>query len=340
MAPAGPAYVVVPVRKRLDEIDIAKGIGIILVVLGHIVAVRSEGPVAYAIFKTYLYQFHMPFFMYLSGFAFWRACERYSDVGLLKYTLARADRLLVPFFVFGLIIIVAKAAAKSLMYVDDAPDQIWTGLSSLFIHTDDSPALSIWYVFVLFVYSVFSFATKAYKNNVLPITFAFSAAIYTFDFADFLYMNRISAYYIFFVIGMFISSRYEIYQNYIRDKFFLYLSVFTLVSVTLVYLNETNKITVMAASLAAIPFLHSASMVATRKVAEILRFFGKNSFAIYLMNTIAIGVVKAAYVRLLFEMNGVFLLYALLATVAGLLLPVLVSAVLKNRATTLSKYVT
>ena len=342
-----PGHGVVPPTQRLDEIDVAKGIGILLVVVGHIVAVRSEGPVGYAVFKTYLYQFHMPFFMYLSGFAFWRACEKYGDVEAVKYTLARANRLLVPFFTFGLLIIVAKAAAKSVVHVDDAPAQLWIGVSSLLVHTNNSPALSIWYVFVLFFYSVFSFSLRLYKRDRIAAAFVLSAVLYVVDVGDFLYANRIFAYYFFFVIGMFISSRYELYKNRIKSNFNLYLIVFTGLSGSLIYLDRTqlvplvdsNKITVMLASLAAIPFLHSMSMIVTGRTADCLRFFGKNSFAIYLMNTIAIGLLKAVYVSLLFEMNSAFLLYALLATTAGLLIPVMVASVLKRYSPTLSKYI-
>ncbi|MCD7778938.1 MAG: acyltransferase family protein [Clostridiales bacterium] len=45
-------------NKRLEEIDIAKGIGIILVILGH--AGNIPG-------KTFIYSFHMPLFFILSG---------------------------------------------------------------------------------------------------------------------------------------------------------------------------------------------------------------------------------------------------------------------------------
>jgi fucose 4-O-acetylase-like acetyltransferase len=337
-----------PILQRLDEIDVAKGIGIILVVLGHIVAVRSEGPEAYAIFKTYLYQFHMPFFMYLSGFAFFRACEKYGDVDIVRYARERAKRLLIPFFAFGLIIIFAKEAAKSLMQVDDAPDQLWTGLSSLFIHTNNSPALSIWYVFVLFCYCVFSFSVKGYKRNRLPTVFILSIVLYCTNIGDFFYANRIFSYYVFFVIGMLISSRYDLFRKYLENNFKLYLTAFALMSICLIllyrskliFVNDMNRITMMFASFSAIPFLHSMSMVVRDRGRDLLRFFGKNSFAIYLMNTIAIGVFKAIYVRFFFEMNSVFLLYAVSATAAGLLFPIACSAILRQRAPALSKYMT
>ncbi len=47
--------------KRLDFIDIAKGIGIILVVTGHLLPVAAG-------LHVLIYSFHMPLFFFLSGF--------------------------------------------------------------------------------------------------------------------------------------------------------------------------------------------------------------------------------------------------------------------------------
>ena len=51
--------------KRLDFIDVAKGIGIILVVLGHCMAYGCQNRLF-----TMIYSFHMPLFFFLSGFLF------------------------------------------------------------------------------------------------------------------------------------------------------------------------------------------------------------------------------------------------------------------------------
>ena len=54
--------------KRLDWIDIAKGIGIILVVLGHTLVpqVRETGFAGFL--WIFIYNFHMPLFFFLSGY--------------------------------------------------------------------------------------------------------------------------------------------------------------------------------------------------------------------------------------------------------------------------------
>lgn len=81
--------------KRLDWIDIAKGIAMILVIVGH--TVPNPSPLRHAIFS-----FHMPVFFILAGYTFrpkpWRE--------LLSGSMSR---LLVPYVVLALCTGVAGA---------------------------------------------------------------------------------------------------------------------------------------------------------------------------------------------------------------------------------------
>ena len=67
-APAGAVSPLARPRARRLDLDRAKGIAILLVVLGHIVA-REQPPGVewYEPFRYAVYRFHMPFFLYLSG---------------------------------------------------------------------------------------------------------------------------------------------------------------------------------------------------------------------------------------------------------------------------------
>ena len=74
--------------KRRIELDIAKGIGIILVVWAHTNAPASK----------YINQFHMPFFFFISGM-------RYLNKGrsIKEYTIRKCKSLLIPFWSWNLI---------------------------------------------------------------------------------------------------------------------------------------------------------------------------------------------------------------------------------------------
>ena len=53
---------------RLTHFDIAKAIAIILVVIGHFYP--SDAPHWYVQMRAWIYTFHMPLFMFLSGYIY------------------------------------------------------------------------------------------------------------------------------------------------------------------------------------------------------------------------------------------------------------------------------
>ena len=74
---------------RYIQIDIAKGIGMLLVVAGHSwLVIRNKGE----LFNV-IYSFHMPFFFLLSGLFF------SSALPFGRLLLRRSDSLLKPYFV-------------------------------------------------------------------------------------------------------------------------------------------------------------------------------------------------------------------------------------------------
>ena len=49
------------IRKRIDWLDICKGLAILLVIVGHIYAIPFE-------LRQFIFSFHMPLFMMINGF--------------------------------------------------------------------------------------------------------------------------------------------------------------------------------------------------------------------------------------------------------------------------------
>lgn len=80
------------IKKSYDGLFVARGIGILLVVLGHIIPQESY-------LGGTIYSFHMPLFILLSG-VFASTCEKYKFIDYLKKSVSR---LIVPYVVFTLI---------------------------------------------------------------------------------------------------------------------------------------------------------------------------------------------------------------------------------------------
>lgn len=90
---------------RLKYLDIARGIGIFLVVLGHsiVTPLRSEQRV-FQMFYDGIYFFHMAFFFYLSGYLVSLTNQIYKGKKQkAAFIYKKAKQLLIPYFFYSLL---------------------------------------------------------------------------------------------------------------------------------------------------------------------------------------------------------------------------------------------
>ena len=80
-------------EEREKWIDIAKGWGVFLVILGHMPSLPSE-------FRAWIFSFHMPLFYFLSGRTY-----KVKELSLKTYICKQARGLLVPYFAYSAIFI-------------------------------------------------------------------------------------------------------------------------------------------------------------------------------------------------------------------------------------------
>lgn len=81
---------IILIAERLSWLDILKGIGIILVVIGHVYSNRTV--------FNWLYSFHMPLFFLAAGWV-------YKEKTILTDIKGRIQTILVPYFSFGLLVL-------------------------------------------------------------------------------------------------------------------------------------------------------------------------------------------------------------------------------------------
>lgn len=75
---------------RNSSVDIIKGIGIILVIMGHI----SEN----LFINRLIYSFHMPLFFILSGYAY----INYNKTNNIKdFIIKKLKTIVIPYFIYG-----------------------------------------------------------------------------------------------------------------------------------------------------------------------------------------------------------------------------------------------
>lgn len=94
------------VAKRVAYVDIAKGIGIILVVMGH-----NDFALISPFAHKLIYSFHMPMFFFMSGMFF------KPDVPFFSFLRNRFNRVLKPFLAILLLIYFASISFSKVSLV-------------------------------------------------------------------------------------------------------------------------------------------------------------------------------------------------------------------------------
>jgi fucose 4-O-acetylase-like acetyltransferase len=334
--PAVPAGVV-PIRAatRLRDLDQAKGLAILLVVFGHLVARRDPAGVGwYEPLRIAVYLFHMPFFMYLSGYVtFLSGAARVPLAGWLPLVRRRALRLLVPFVLFGLAILSGKLLATRVATVDNAPPDLWNGLRALIWDTEHSPATSVWYIAVLFVYCAITPLLLVLDRSRALLLVA-AGVLYLLPLSSALYLDRIGTYFIFFVAGGLAANAGAGWLRLV-DRIWPF-ALGALVAVALpvalgwISFEWTEgqqgfpyKWALLIAGLLSLPAVHGLVRYCPAAGASVLALLGRYVFVIYLLNTVFIGLTKAVLLKFVSWDGAHFLPFAATLMLAGTFGPIL-----------------
>jgi fucose 4-O-acetylase-like acetyltransferase len=316
-------------RERLPDLDRAKGVAIIFVVFGHIVA---RNPPAendwYVILKNLIYLFHMPFFMFLTGFLLYisyPALQSWKDYR--RYIVKKTGRLIVAFCIFSTLTIVGKMLFKLAVVVDNAAVGWWEAFRLMLIYPTESPASSLWFIYVLAVYYVVVPAVIYIVRDRLEYSLIPGLIAHFLPLSDQFALSRITEYAFVFLIGMCAAKHRMRYMDLLDRYRFVWAGVFVC-SFSLFFLGTTLGYCKFIIGLLSIPALHAMVRSGPLAQSDVLSFLGVQSFVIYLMNTIVIGLTKGIILKFT-SWDGIhFILIAPVLLTSGLLIPI----VLANKA--------
>ena len=186
-------------KNRYTEIDLARGIGIFLVVLGHSIKQTGVSAGWIKILTYIIYSFHMPLFFCLSGFVSAKILtmnrrERGS------YIISRARRLLIPYFMIGLIYIPIKLKMSDVAVKPFTTGDIWK------ILIGQNPDVSLWFLYILFLIELISaLVVNTYNfRSIWYGSFFLSVAIYWANLD-----LRTPKYLFFFLMGIWVRLKFE-----------------------------------------------------------------------------------------------------------------------------------
>jgi fucose 4-O-acetylase-like acetyltransferase len=322
----------------LADVERAKGLAIILVVIGHVVA--REPPAHnewYVVLKEAIYAFHMPFFMYLGGLVFFHIGDAVNPrPSYGAYLIRRAERLLLPFLSLGLLILLAKLAAERFVHVDNTPASFWDGLASLIWHTEQSPATSVWYIFVLFVYcAVTPILVRLSQGRLWPVLLL-AVVLHCLTVPQIAYLNRVAYFFVYFLIGC-AAGKYRAQAMQLIDKTLPISGVVFSVSLVLATMQIEAGLTGEICALSSLAFIHGLMRTDWSERTDALVWLGKFSFVIYLFNTLTIGLAKGVLLKIA-PWDGLnFLGFFPVLLASGLIGPVLLKKILLDRFPALAR---
>ncbi|MBF8807821.1 MAG: acyltransferase family protein [Enterococcus lacertideformus] len=137
--------------KEVQYINYAKGIGIALVVLGHI-----------GFLEQYIYAFHMPFFFFLSGFLLSNIEKKKTK----RFVNDKVKRLLIPYFSFSIVsFLYWLCIEKNLRSVAIKPTKAFMNI--LFPSVGDKYVYNVplWFLIALFITIILVFLAIKYIKN-------------------------------------------------------------------------------------------------------------------------------------------------------------------------------
>lgn len=307
-------------KNKIEWLAVLQGFSMLLVVIGHVSLTNLPGdpstPIATGIERT-IYTFHMPLFIFISGWLFYYTCIRIGK-SYKEMLISKVKRLAVPFLAFTLVTMALKIAFPQLMHrVVNMTEIIDT-----FILFRSNPLGEMWFIVVLFelmlFYPLYKLITKSKALSALGLG---GAVLINMSGITISYFNigRVTYMLPFFVAGI-LCSKYE-WQKFLNNMWALVIMIFLFIAFNVMrILPKSADIIIVSTGIA---FSFSLCLMLAKFWAQMFRSFRDYTFQIFLMGIFFQMAIRWIYVR---SGNEIFFVPMwLLSVVIGIYLPVMIA---------------
>lgn len=272
-------------QNRVYWIDYAKGVGIFLVVIGHVCRGLISGsilnPLVAKSIDQWIYAFHMPIFFFLSGLLIQRSVSK----SLKDFIIDKLKTIAYPYFVWSIIQGVLISAAFRYINSSISLTDLWQIIYQ--------PIFIFWFLYVLFIITIFyKFARDLGASPVSFLIFStFLYCLYLLEpsFLSWEVLNLICRFTIYFAIGAAISNRLMTNLSQINTSILISITISGFLAIaTTVWLNLTeNQITApLIAMIGVSATISLAILLEQSKFANFVKVWGLLSLQIYVVHTI------------------------------------------------------
>jgi len=323
------------VATRLQWVDQAKGIGILLVVFGHVLSgVRLAGlnidPQFFRWTWDAIYSFHIPLFFYLSGLFFPQSWQRR---GLRGVMLSKVDTLVYPYVLWSLLQGLLQVAMSQ--HVNN-PVTLGEVFSLLW-----QPRQEFWFLYALFFVYLYACVLYAVLPTKLRWILLIAAVVFYFYRGPVRHSGPFIVYpawyLVYFLAGALLHSATRTITEQPRRWLAISVIVFAgavvlghWLTLTVPYgqtnpaISASNLLSAVSGTLIAV----CLSVLLANRDVRLMAHLGRRSLEIYLLHTIAAGAARVALIKVL-GVSSVPL-HLLAGTVVGIAAPVLFVYILER----------
>lgn len=338
-------------KKRNVYLDIVKAITIILVVFGHCIQYGSGSKYLSGIFYEnpifiFIYSFHMPLFMLVSGYLFAYSARKIDeDHGWLLLIKKKAKQLLIPLFCWSFVSLGIELCEVIIIGNTDELSLMWfvKKIMSGFI-------CGPWFLWAIWWCSLYIIIVRRFfKDSPIAYIIGF---ILTFVIPDSYGLALYKFMYPFFVLAYFFNM-YEWEKKFKKlysNKIVITL-VFVLFSISIVLYNHNTYIYTtgytllgknvlsqfynnclrfasgMSGSAVMLYIFFPLSKIFKGKILKILAYIGQNTLGVYLISGYLIAKGLA---RLVSTLNGINYFYSIIETFCVMFFSLGINALLKQ----------
>ena len=274
--------------KHLNWVDYAKGLGIILVVYGHITEGVFNAGMAmnnklYIDIDTMIYSFHMPLFFFLSGLFF---TSSLTKRGFKKNIINKFDTIFYPYIIWSILQGIIEATLSK--YTNG--HVTYTEVFSLLWE----PRAQFWFLYVLFftfvIASILFIKNRSTKLMISVVCFFSLIYIFQSHLPKIYVLTLCYVHIVFFFIGVLVIQLGYINKLNNLKSFILISLLFVISQYWFVIIDGFGRLDrglySFIIAIIAITFVVTLSMQLAKLNIRFLAYIGESSLYIYLLHVL------------------------------------------------------
>ena len=346
-------------QNKNNTLQVLRGLAIIVVLIHHSISRTNVGLVLQSI-DDILICFHMPVFFIIAGYLYQNKINKYESMKKGRFLLAKAKHLLVPYVFWTVLLWCGVQIANSLnssisqkmISIGFVPMSI-KGLFVGLLTYEEYYTEHLWFLYVLFLYFlVHSFLGNAGSTRTCMVIGILGGLLTCYIQMPNI-VERFFIWFVFFVAGRYIADQGEV-KSWLENKAhicliyillgFVLLSAIRLVlsfssyGISPYILRLLKQVVKYTIGFFGVLLLYLALTFLERKwsrVADFVKNIGDYSYDIYLMHNPYIVALGCTVLSSILGLNP--LVTIIVATVAGIAIPMIVSKFVIKRFNLLSK---